>query len=65
MDTHTIQTLIEQGLPGARAQVNTADDVHFDAIVIAAEFAGKLPLARHRMVYATLGEAMGGQIHAL
>ncbi len=28
-------------------------------------FAGKLPLARHRMVYATLGELMGGAIHAL
>ena len=27
--------------------------------------AGKLPLARHRMVYATLGEFMGGAIHAL
>jgi len=26
---------------------------------------GKLPLARHRMVYATLGELMGGAIHAL
>ena len=28
-------------------------------------FAGKLPLARHRMVYATLGDRMGGEIHAL
>ena len=24
-----------------------------------------MPLARHRMVYATLGERMGGEIHAL
>jgi acid stress-induced BolA-like protein IbaG/YrbA len=39
--------------------------VHFEAIVIAAAFAGKLPLARHRMVYATLGDRMGGEIHAL
>ncbi|HET8940877.1 MAG TPA: BolA/IbaG family iron-sulfur metabolism protein [Rudaea sp.] len=65
MDTRTIQTLIEQGLSGARVQVNSDDNVHFDAVVIAAEFAGKLPLARHRLVYATLGEAMGGEIHAL
>ena len=28
-------------------------------------FRGKLPLARHRLVYATLGELMGGEIHAL
>lgn len=65
MDTRTIQTLIEQGLPGASVQVHSADNVHFEAIVVAADFAGKLPLARHRMVYATLGESMGGAIHAL
>jgi acid stress-induced BolA-like protein IbaG/YrbA len=65
MDTQTIQTLIEQGLPGARAQVQGADGVHFEATVVAAAFAGKPPLARHRMVYATLGERMGGEIHAL
>jgi stress-induced morphogen len=33
--------------------------------VIASAFAGKLPLARHRLVYATLGDLMGGAIHAL
>ena len=65
MDTHTIKTLIEQGLPGAQARVQGADGVHFEATVIATAFAGKLPLARHRMVYATLGDRMGGEIHAL
>ena len=65
MDTRTIQTLIEQGLSGASAQVQGADGVHFDATVICAAFAGKAPLARHRVVYATLGERMGGEIHAL
>ena len=33
--------------------------------MVSEAFAGKLPLARHRMVYATLGEKMGGEIHAL
>lgn len=65
MDTRSIKTLIEQGLPGSSAQVQSGDGVHFEAIVVAAVFAGKLPLARHRMVYATLGESMGGEIHAL
>jgi len=32
---------------------------------VADAFRGKLPLARHRLVYATLGERMGGEIHAL
>jgi stress-induced morphogen len=39
--------------------------VHFEAEVVAEQFAGKLPLARHRLVYATLGDLMGGAIHAL
>ncbi len=60
-----IQQLIEAGLPGARARVQGDDGVHFEAVVVADAFRGKLPLARHRMVYATLGERMGGEIHAL
>ena len=65
MNPDLIRHLIEQGLPGARVDVQGADGVHFEATVVCAEFAGKLPLARHRMVYATLGERMGGEIHAL
>ncbi|QNN47502.1 BolA/IbaG family iron-sulfur metabolism protein [Thermomonas brevis] len=65
MNADAIRQLIEAGLPGARADVNGEDGVHFEATVVCAAFAGKLPLARHRMVYATLGERMGGEIHAL
>ncbi|WP_257385767.1 BolA family protein [Tahibacter caeni] len=65
MDSQTIKNLIEQGLPGAAAEVSGADGVHFEAVVVAEAFRGKLPLARHRLVYATLGDLMGGAIHAL
>jgi acid stress-induced BolA-like protein IbaG/YrbA len=65
MNADTIQQLIEAGLPGARAQVHGDDGVHFEALVVSESFRGKLPLARHRMVYATLGDRMGGEIHAL
>ncbi|MES2857610.1 MAG: BolA/IbaG family iron-sulfur metabolism protein [Pseudomonadota bacterium] len=65
MNADTIRHLIESGLPGARADVQGDDGVHFEATVVSAAFAGKLPLARHRLVYATLGERMGGEIHAL
>jgi acid stress-induced BolA-like protein IbaG/YrbA len=65
MRASDIQALIEAGLPGARAEVMGEDGVHFEARVVAEAFRGKLPLARHRMVYATLGERMGGEIHAL
>ena len=61
----TIRSLIEHGLPGARVEVHGDDGVHFEALVVSDAFQGKLPLARHRMVYATLGDRMGGEIHAL
>lgn len=65
MNADDIQRLIQQGLPDARVEVRGEDGVHFEALVVSDAFAGKLPLARHRMVYATLGELMGGAIHAL
>ena len=65
MDTRTITALIQQGMPDAHVHVEGADGVHFEALVVSSAFAGKLPLARHRMVYATLGTRMGGEIHAL
>src|SRR3546814_4743681 len=65
MNPESIQQLIEQGLPVARVEVRGDDGVHFEATVVSEAFRGKLPLARHRLVYATLGERMGGEIHAL
>ncbi|HET6914039.1 MAG TPA: BolA/IbaG family iron-sulfur metabolism protein [Rhodanobacteraceae bacterium] len=65
MNPSAIKQLIEQGLPGASVLVLGADGVHFEARVVAEAFAGKPTLARHRMVYATLGELMGNEIHAL
>ena len=55
-------TAVELGLGKGLTCVRGDDGVHFDATVVSAAFAGKLPLARHRMVYATLGELMGGAI---
>lgn len=65
MDPEQVKRLIEQGFSDASVQVRSADGVHFEADVVSEAFAGKLPLARHRMVYAALGDLMGGDIHAL
>jgi acid stress-induced BolA-like protein IbaG/YrbA len=65
MDAQSLRQLIQAGLPDAHVEVEGADGVHFEALVVSPSFAGKLPLARHRLVYATLGERMGGEIHAL
>ncbi len=38
---------------------------HFRIRIRAADFAGKTPIQRHRLVYAALGELMEDGIHAL
>ncbi len=38
---------------------------HFNVHIVSAAFEGKLPLARHRAVYAALGSMMDTDIHAL
>jgi stress-induced morphogen len=41
------------------------DQTHFAARIVSADFAGKRSIARHQMVYRTLGELVGREIHAL
>ncbi len=38
---------------------------HFDVVIVSEAFAGLSPLARHRAVYAALGDLMITDIHAL
>jgi BolA protein len=38
---------------------------HFAVTIVSPAFEGKNPLARHRMVYDALGDAMKTEIHAL
>ena len=38
---------------------------HFAVNIVSATFEGELPLARHRRIYAALGELMQTDIHAL
>ena len=65
MKSEDIVTLIHERLPTADVRVASPDDVHFEAVVNAGEFAGKRTLERHRLVYAALGERLGREIHAL
>jgi acid stress-induced BolA-like protein IbaG/YrbA len=57
--------MIQAGLPDARVDVQSEDDVHFSALVVSGEFEGLRLLQRHQLVYRTLGDKMGGEIHAL
>jgi acid stress-induced BolA-like protein IbaG/YrbA len=65
MDPSEIEKLISAGLPGAEVRVVSDDNTHYAALVIAEEFAGKRPIARHQLIYRCLGELMGNDIHAM
>jgi stress-induced morphogen len=54
-----IRERIRAALPDAEVAVTdtTGGGDHFSATVVSAEFAGKGPVDRHRLVYAALGDA--------
>ncbi len=62
-----IRARIRAALPDAEVAVadTTGGGDHFSATVVSAAFADKGPVDRHRLVYAALGDAMRGPIHAL
>jgi len=57
--------MIEAGIDGAIVKVESDDNTHYGALVVAAEFEGKRQLARHQLVYQCLGALVGNEIHAL
>ena len=59
--------MIEEALPGSRVQVRdtTGGGDHFEAVIVATQFAGKSVVEQHRLIYSILGPAMSGPIHAL
>ena len=65
MDPQAVKSLIEAGMPEARVDVRGEDHTHFEAVIVSEAFAGKRTIQRHQMVYKTLGELMGREIHAL
>jgi len=65
MEPEKVSELIEAGFDKPLVKVMSADNTHFEALVVAAEFAGKRPLARHQLVYKCLGSLVGNEIHAL
>ena len=65
MEPSEITRLIEANFDNANVTVTSDDNTHFEALVVAAEFEGVRPLARHQLVYNSLGALVGNEIHAL
>jgi stress-induced morphogen len=60
-----VKSRIETAIPGAQADVETADEVHFSARVRATAFDGLTRVQQHRLVMDVFQGELGGAIHAL
>ena len=59
-----IKNYIAAGLECTHLEVE-GDGQHFTALIVSPAFAGKRLIQRHQLVYATLGDRMKAEIHAL
>ena len=67
MEQDAIVALLEAALPDAKIEMIdlAGDNDHWKAVIISESFRGKSRVAQHQMVYAALGDRMGGELHAL
>lgn len=65
MHPQEVAKLIQEGMDTIEVEVRSDDGSHFSALVVSEQFAGLRPLQRHQLVYGTLGERVGREIHAL
>ena len=65
MNPHEIKSLILNSIDNSEVEVNSDDNVHFEATIISDSFNQKSLLERHKMIYASLGDKMSQEIHAL
>jgi acid stress-induced BolA-like protein IbaG/YrbA len=60
-----IETRIAATFVDALVKVGSDDNTHFDALVVAREFEGLRAIARHQLIYRSLGALVGNESHAL
>jgi len=62
-----VKTLLRRAFPEAEIDLVdlTGTQDHYQARIVSAAFAGKSLIEQHQLVYAALGDAMHGPIHAL
>lgn len=67
MSPAELEATLKRAFPDAEIQVKdlTGTQDHYQARIVTAAFAGKSRIEQHRLVYAALGDAMHGPVHAL
>jgi acid stress-induced BolA-like protein IbaG/YrbA len=65
MTSEELQSIIAAGLPCEHIEVS-GDGRHWAAVIVSPAFDGKRLIARHQLVYATLGARIqNDEVHAL
>lgn len=67
IEPEQVRKLLDEAFPGAELEVQdlTGTKDHYQARIVSAAFEGRSMLEQHQLVYAALGAAMHGPIHAL
>lgn len=66
MDAQELKKTIAECIECERLDVQSQDGIHWSATIVSVAFEGKSSLARHRMVYAALGDKIDkNEVHAL
>jgi len=65
MNPEEIKSLITSFIDNSTAEVNSNDNVHFEATIVSESFENKSLIERHKMVYASLGDKIKQEIHAI
>lgn len=67
MKAEDIVAMITASIPDAKVEMIdlAGDGNHFEAHIYSSAFTGKSRVEQHKMVYAALGDKMGGVLHAL
>jgi stress-induced morphogen len=67
LEPSQVEELLARAFPGSNIELVdlTGTKDHYQARIVSPAFAGKSLIEQHKLVYAALGEAMHGPIHAL
>jgi stress-induced morphogen len=67
MDPTELRNTLLTSFPDADVEIKdlTGTRDHYQARIVSTAFAGKSRIEQHRLVYAALGDAMKGPVHAL
>lgn len=65
LSAEQLEAYITQNLACDYIKVTGDDGTHFEAVIVSPAFTGKTMVKQHQLVYASLGDRMKSEIHAL